>query len=374
MAINTVSVVGPRAEAQKQEKEKKDPLDLILQGLQIAQGVTGIAVNYQTIQQKMAEREQIADSRAGYHPDKMRAEMHEKGFSEAAPGTPGAQDYTFRQGEGDEGLKKLTLMPPQQKQSSPLIETIQNFKDEKSGKVGTALVDKTTGEVKGFVPQEPKASEGGTYGNLTPDKDGNLWTINNKTGKAEKVDTDGATFGKGGKGGGSGKPVSGEVAQNIGKYDAAMTQIASLEKDWKGKTGFFSGVAQYVPGTDAAQYVDAQKLAAQDIGQIVEGGKLTDSDFERYLEMMPTAGDSEERAGEKFERLKNYIAERKKTSIEGATQAGLNTSGFKEAVKPPALLNQKPGAGTAIGAPATKSVEEMSNEELKAYIEANKKK
>lgn len=183
------------------------------------------------------------------------------------------------------------------------------------------------------------------YGSWSPagqvDEEGNMLLVNNKTGQIKK----GPKLGKKET---EGKPVASEVAQRIGTLDAASQQVDQLESDWRNKTGVFSGFTQFAPGTDAAQYRDSAKLAAQGIGQIIEGGKLTDSDYDRYLGMMPTAGDSKERAQEKFDRLRNYIVSRKKTSIEGARQAGYNTAGFTDTPTPkPSNLS----TGTATAAP-----------------------
>ncbi len=56
MSINQVQVVGPRSETVEQKKEKRDPLDDILRGLNLANGVLGLGVNYTTIQKHIAEQ------------------------------------------------------------------------------------------------------------------------------------------------------------------------------------------------------------------------------------------------------------------------------------------------------------------------------
>ena len=61
MAITSVGVVGPRAERQKAPQE--DPLDKVLKGLQIAQGVFGIYSGIKGEQRQEAAAEQTAMAR-----------------------------------------------------------------------------------------------------------------------------------------------------------------------------------------------------------------------------------------------------------------------------------------------------------------------
>lgn len=57
MAINQVQALAPRQEQRSDPKEpKKDWADRIMEGLQIAGGISGLAVNYQTIQKYRTDR------------------------------------------------------------------------------------------------------------------------------------------------------------------------------------------------------------------------------------------------------------------------------------------------------------------------------
>jgi hypothetical protein len=162
------------------------------------------------------------------------------------------------------------------------------------------------------------------------------------------------------------KMVASETAKDIGGFDGAMKLAEQLEGNWRDKAGsWHSGVTQYLPATDAKSYDDGLKMTAQTIGQILEGGKLTDADYARYVSMMPTAGDSEERAAEKFRLLKQQILEKKRGSIAGAKQAGYDTSGFASVPETaPAPDLTKPDSGTAIGAPERKTVNGVTYEKV----------
>lgn len=121
MAYATVNMIGPRAEQREQKERKKDTMDHILEGLQIAQGITGIAVNYQTIQDKIANRkmetERFADERGGINSQKDKA-AYFASHNPVAKGTPGALEASFRKGDQVETVswlprnKEAGLKPP----------------------------------------------------------------------------------------------------------------------------------------------------------------------------------------------------------------------------------------------------------------------
>jgi hypothetical protein len=300
MAINQVSFISPHRPDQPAAKPKKTPMEQILEGLDIANGVLGIGKNVQDIRE---------GSRNIDLKDKQLAELDRQVGSDSAEEIRKAEMHSalLAKVKAEEEARRTPLQraaDPIAERKMKLDEDRFAYQKERDARFARAPVAKP--EMKSET-KAPDTNPGG-------------------------------------------RPVASEVAQKIGNYDAAMAQTVDLEKAWKEKTGLFSGITQYLPGTDAAQYNDSQDLAAQDIGQIVEGGKLTNDDYYRYKSMMPTAGDSEERAAEKFERLRNYIAQRKQSAIEGARQAGYNTSGFKAVEKPQVTL-KRGSDGTAIAAP-----------------------
>lgn len=284
MGINQPTLIAPRQEQREPKEKKKDWVERVIEGLQIAKGITGVTTDYQTIKKYQAERAALQDARDGIITKKMDLDYTQEGMQRVDPSTPGATRAKVR--TGDDTVEDVAYIMPKKKDDVALKAPTSRTRPDGVMEEW----DATTGtwKVVARKPAEPKD----------------------------------------GPGNGGGKNVSGEVAQNIGKFDAAMDHIGRLENEWLEKTGVFSGAMQYVAGTDAAQYRDAAKVAGQDIGQILEGGKLTDSDRDFYIDMMPTAGDSEERAAEKFRRLKEYVASRKASSVEGARQAGFNTAGF----------------------------------------------
>jgi hypothetical protein len=118
MAITGVSVVGPRAEPQQRDT-KKDPLDEILKGVQIASGIFGIKASFDTAALKQAQLGQIESRQAadvaareaasaeqtrvasGDLQPRERLAFGEK-FEEVSPETPGAIGGFSQQLEGQD--------------------------------------------------------------------------------------------------------------------------------------------------------------------------------------------------------------------------------------------------------------------------------
>lgn len=170
------------------------------------------------------------------------------------------------------------------------------------------------------------------------------------------------------------KIVAAEVAKSIGQYDTADTLLQDLEKNYAARaasTG--SGLKQFIPGTDANLYSNSADLSAQNIGQILEGGKLTDSDYDRYKKMMPSASDTADQAANKFAEIRRQISEKKRGAISGTRQAGYNVSGFNEPEALPSGLDavaasKKADDGTAIAAPTPKDGDTKPGPGGKTYV------
>ncbi len=128
-----------------------------------------------------------------------------------------------------------------------------------------------------------------------------------------------------------GKTMPAGEASAIGQLDAADQMLSSIDQSWEDKTGAFSGLTQYVPGTSASQFDDDKLAAAQMVGTIMEGGKLTDSDLkDKYLPMMPSQGDGKARKDAKISLLRQMLKTKRESSLSGLHQGGYNTSGFKD--------------------------------------------
>lgn len=155
------------------------------------------------------------------------------------------------------------------------------------------------------------------------------------------------------------KIVGSEVAGQVGSFDTALNILDELQNKYKDNAmSMGSGIKQYIPGTDANKYNDAKKLATQNIGIILEKGKLTDNDYNRYLAMMPGAGDTADQAQRKFSLIREQISAKRKGEISGFDQAGYDTAGFTDGMKSTArnlVGNDDSQSGTATAAPKAKA-------------------
>jgi hypothetical protein len=129
--------------------------------------------------------------------------------------------------------------------------------------------------------------------------------------------------------------VPAKEAADVGGLKAANAMLADLERLRKQKTGALSGVTQYLPGTDATQYRDATRVVAQTVGNILEGGKLSDADKPYYLSLLPTAGDSDERARAKLDFITRQLETKAAGQVEGLGRAGYNTGGLQGMAQQP---------------------------------------
>jgi hypothetical protein len=337
MALNQVNMNAPQ-QVQKQQTPQKDWKDYLLEGLQIANGITGVYSNVTTAKRNNAELEAQNDARNGISSAKEYNAMVMSGMQPTAEGGDDTIPVNVRQGDDvrTQFLKK-SIAPKQTAQ-----ELIYGT-GPKGEKVAVAW-DKTGPLPKDFKPWvEPKAPELTTV--ETVDENGKPVTK-----IVPKVA--GGTFIRPAKED-DGKIMPSQAAQQIGVYDSASDQLTKLADEWKSKVGTFSGAAQFFPGTDASKYNDARDVAAQNIGLILEGGKLTESDLDRYKAMLPSSGDGPERAQQKIDRLQWLIANKKENSIAGAKNAGFNTQGFESNQKPTVSVDLGSRAsGQATAAPA----------------------
>lgn len=129
--------------------------------------------------------------------------------------------------------------------------------------------------------------------------------------------------------------IPASIAQEIGGANASISALEEARKSfqanqdisgpWQGMAS--RGAAQFEIGElgKRAKAFDAQlKLNAQTIGKYLEGGKMTDSDIERYKSMLPNLNDSPDIAAIKSQQIENMIAQKQQSEKEGLLQAGYN--------------------------------------------------
>lgn len=136
-----IQVMAPRQEPQKQE-QKEDPWEKVLKGLQIAGGITGLAVDYQNFQQLRQQRElndiNLENQKQGLMTPGQVADLQTKGIQFTAP--KGDQsDVRFRQG-GEIVSAGLSIPKPEPKQD------LYTTQVQRNGKLFDVTVDRLAGK------------------------------------------------------------------------------------------------------------------------------------------------------------------------------------------------------------------------------------
>lgn len=123
-------------------------------------------------------------------------------------------------------------------------------------------------------------------------------------------------------------------AADLGALDAASAQLLGIEQAVQKSQDIMGPIAGRLttlsPYASKARIFDAEmKIAAQNIGKSLEGGKLTDEDIRRYREMLPNMADTPEVALGKVRTIRQLLADRKQTQVEALRRAGFQTHQFE---------------------------------------------
>lgn len=128
------------------------------------------------------------------------------------------------------------------------------------------------------------------------------------------------------------------VLTTLADIDSARNIMADLESGRPEPEGYGARVSSFLSGkvgqTKEGQYETRKKAAAQLIGGIMEGGKLTDNDFARYLNMMPGVGDTKEQAANKANMLRAMLGAKANSLRSSFSGAGYKLPGEQAATGP----------------------------------------
>jgi len=135
-----------------------------------------------------------------------------------------------------------------------------------------------------------------------------------------------------------GKQLTASAVSELSDVETQYNTADSIMSDWQKNIGSQRGgsgrvgskLSSFVPGSTEDMYDDKRKLQAQTIGKALEGGKLTDVDYEKYLRFVPGVFDTEEQADQKIKNLKDAMANRYDTSLDSYKKAGFNTGDLKK--------------------------------------------
>jgi hypothetical protein len=158
-----------------------------------------------------------------------------------------------------------------------------------------------------------------------------LANLNNAADLQQKLA--GAKLGPDGRPLSAGQKLPATEAAAFGDADASVQSLDDLKSayDKEIASGFghkFTGVTQFVPGTDATKYADMMRPTSQSVGTFLENGKLSNGDEAKYLNMLPSPGDSAARAAAKIDNLKRLIDLKKQGKLQSLSAAGFDVAGL----------------------------------------------
>lgn len=148
---------------------------------------------------------------------------------------------------------------------------------------------------------------------------------------------------------GDGKQLPATQVTELADYQTAGKQVDDLMASFEG--GAAGGMFEKVKGKlgewtgtniGPQEYLDQMKATAQVVGTILEGGKLSESDLPRYMDLMPKPGDSKERATSKRDNIKRLLADKRAGRIKGLRDSGYNakdTAAPESAAATPAVAS-----------------------------------
>jgi hypothetical protein len=145
---------------------------------------------------------------------------------------------------------------------------------------------------------------------------------------------------------GKGSKMTSEQTKIMADFTSADRQMSEIENridenaDIMGPVvGRVAGAAGY--GTKAKAFDARMKIAAQDIGKALEGGKLAEGDVPRYRAMLPNLQDTPEVAREKAALIRELIANKRAAAVQAFEAGGYNVSKIAPAASRPAMPEKK---------------------------------
>lgn len=129
------------------------------------------------------------------------------------------------------------------------------------------------------------------------------------------------------------KLVPASAAENLADLRSQMNSVNKIKDEWNSMMGPVGGVTDYlkknlgsrIPNTNEAKYRSSLKQKAQTIGKALEGGKLTDVDYEKYIHFLPQPGDTEEMAQQRITNLTDALQNAYNTRLQSYNQVGYST-------------------------------------------------
>lgn len=161
-----------------------------------------------------------------------------------------------------------------------------------------------------------------------------------------------------------GKQLTASATEQLADLSTQVGSLDNLFKEWETQVGGVTGVPGYLghqvsswfPNTQMTIYEDSVKQKAQIIGKALEGGKLSDVDYTKYIKFLPQVGDTKTRAKARIDELKKELTKKYNDRIKVFGQAGYDIEGFETL---PGVGEKKKPALTE------KDIDNMSVDELR---------
>ena len=295
MALQQMSVVGPRAEARAEKKEKKDWVERVIEGLQIAGGITGIVRDVGQIKNNSLRNDALEDqAQGGLSSDQHLDAIKSGEFEEVPKGTEGAMPYWRRGPDGERLDTPLRRVAKQEKPKSPLRDWVPGVR---GGKPGQILYEdgKATETFEASPPKESASGSG--QGPLMV-----VATVNEKGEAVNKVvpKTAGAEFPiVGGEKKTEAKPDQYNAATYARRVEQAEKVFTSLENNFYNRADFSSAIGASLPGglqsSQAKQQAQAERNFVNAVLRRESGASINKEEFaSAEMQYFPRAGDSPE--------------------------------------------------------------------------------
>lgn len=333
MSINQIQMVGPRAEVQKQEKQKVDPFDQLLKGLQIANSAFGIAVDYQKIKESKLQQSALTDQNSAVLSGKEFADKAAQDMQPVDEGTPGSVLLKHRTGPGEADVETTPMMLKAKPKGGPETKTVGQtlLQQGEDGKWTPVYEGKGT-------PKEAKTREiktldknGKPVTMIVEDKPGTSYPDQGPDSKPPSAD----------------QFKAGVFAKRMGQ---AEDVFGKLEADGYNRADKLSGAAATIlPGAMQGDNTKKQEQAERNFVNALlrreSGSAISSEEFSSAEQQyFPRAGDSAD------------LIEQKRQNRELATQGMTAEAGnaMAQIKMPEARPVKGGGSGTATAAPASK--------------------
>ena len=319
MSRNSLNVISPRSEPKEPKQPKRDIWDDILRGLQISNGITGLAVDVSKIQEYKAtqgERERLL---AGKATPEERAKLGGTWSETESPGSISFQDTSTGKSvyRSQPEAAKPAISPAQQ---AALDLQREKFDFEKSQAAEKAKATEKAAAAKSVAAAKP---------DVKPPTEAQVAS---------------ASFGR--------------------KAQAADALIADLESNgydpasYKRAARDLPLIGSVTRTSEDRKYMQAQKEFIAAILRKESGGAITKDEFAQYGEIyFPSAGDDAEVIAQKADARQRATAGLLEAAGEGAVAQ------ISDKTRPPSAPKPAPGTATAApNAPATPPLQDIEAE------------